>query len=201
METVICKKKGGDTCYAAAGQNKYNAIFDTGPSNIVHPSDLATMLVALGATVTIAGAKGARTIAMEDFFITPNDNVRKENQLKDGEIVTEVQVPSATGKSTYVKFKERESLDFAMAAVAAVVELGADKTVKSARLVLGGVASIPWRVPDTEKFLVGKPLNDQTLAQAATIALEGATPLEHNGYKVPLAQALVKRALARVGTA
>jgi len=198
MDNVKCKKKGGTTCYAAAGENKYNAIFPTGPSNIVHPSDLATMLVALGASVTILGAGGPRTVPLEEFFITPEQDVRRENVLKEGEIVTEIQVPAPSGKSTYLKFKERESLDFAMAAVAAAVELNADKTVKSVRLVLGGVASVPWRVADTEKFLTGKPLTDANLAQAATMALDGAQPLEKNGYKVPLAQALVRRALSKL---
>src|SRR3954471_10414024 len=168
LENVVCRKKGGNTCYAIEGQNKYNAIFDTGPSNIVHPSDLGTMLVALGASVTIAGAAGNRTVKLEDFFAPPSVNVRKENVLADGEIVTEVLVPAQTGKSAYMKFKERESLDFAIAAAAVVVELAADKTVKSARVVLGGVASTPWRVEDAEKFLVGKPLNEANMTQAAT---------------------------------
>jgi xanthine dehydrogenase YagS FAD-binding subunit len=195
LENVICRKKGGDTCYAATGQNKYNAIFPTGPSNIVHPSDLATMLLALGASVAIVGPDGSKTIALSDFFITPDKDVRKENILKDGEIVTEIQVPAPMGKSTYLKFKERESLDFAMSAVAAVVELGPDKTVKQARVVLGGVASIPWRVPTAEAVLVGKPFNAGNINQAALTALDGAQPLEHNAYKVPLTQALVRRAL------
>ncbi len=198
LETVKCRKKGGDTCYAASGQNKYNAIFDTGPSKIVHPSDLAPMLIALGATMTITGASGPRTIAVEDFFVTPEQNVRKENILQDGEIVSEIQVPAPTGKSTYLKFKERESLDFAMASVAAVLDLGPDKTIRSAKVVLGGVAGIPWHVPEVEKYLVGKKISDATLAQAATIALDGAAPLEHNAYKVPLTQTLVRRALAKL---
>ena len=193
-----CRKKGGDTCYAAAGQNKYNAIFPTGPSNIVHPSDLATMLVALGATVTIVGEKGARALSLEEFFVTPEQNVRKENILADGEIISEVQVPAPTGRSTYLKFKERESLDFAMSAVGAVVALGPTRNVQSVRLVLGGVASIPWRVEETEKFLVGKPLSAENIDKAATMALDGAQPLEHNGYKVPLTQALVRRALSKL---
>jgi len=123
--------------------------------------------------------------------------VRRENVLKDGEIVTEVVVPAQTGKSAYMKFKERESLDFAMAAAAVVVELAADKTVKSARVVLGGVASVPWRVEKVETYLVGKALNEATMTQAATLALDGATPMSGNAYKVPLAQAMVRRALAK----
>jgi len=197
LENVKCKKKGGDTCYAAIGENKYNAIFPTGPSNIVHPSDLATMLVALGATATIIGAEGKRTVELEKFFITPEENVRKENALKDGEVLAEVQIPAPVGKSTYLKFKERESIDFAIAAVAAVADV-VGGNVRSARLVLGGVASVPWRVEDVEKWLVGKPLNAANIEQAATAALEGAQPLAQNGYKVPLTQTLVKRALAKL---
>ena len=156
------------------------------------------MLVALGAQVTIVGPGGPRTIWLEDFFITPETNVRRENQLKDGEIVSQILIPAPTGKSHYIKFKERESLDFAMSAVGAVIELNADKTVKTARVVLGGVASIPWRVPDVEKFLTGKALSDDNIAKAADMALDGAAPLEHNGYKVPLTQALVRRTLAKL---
>jgi xanthine dehydrogenase YagS FAD-binding subunit len=198
LESAKCRKKGGDVCYASLGENKFNAIFPTGPSNIVHPSDLATMLVALGATLTIAGPGAPRTLAVEDFFVTPDDNIRRENVLKDGEIVTEIQIPAPLGRSTYIKFRERESVDFAMAAVAAVVQLGAGGTVQNARLVLGGVASIPWRVPKVEAYLKGKTLSDATLEAAATQALEGAQPLSQNGYKVPLAQALVKRALTKL---
>jgi len=198
LENAKCRKKGGNVCYAAAGQNKYNAIFPTGPSNIVHPSDLATMLVALGATITIAGPTPTRTQPLEEFFVTPEQNVRAENILKPGEIVTEVTIPTAVGRSTYLKFKERESLDFAMSAVAAVIEKAADGTVKTARIVLGGVASIPWRVEETEKFLTGKPLTQENIDKAATMALDGAAPLEMNAYKVPLTQALVRRALAKL---
>jgi xanthine dehydrogenase YagS FAD-binding subunit len=198
LEEVICRKKGGTTCYAATGQNKYNAIFDTGPSNIVHPSDLATMLTALNATLTITGPTGPRTIPISEFFVTPDKDVRRENILKDGEIVTEIQVPATTAKSAYLKFKERESLDFAIAACAAVVDFNPDKTVKTAKLVLGGVASVPWNSPAAAQYLVGKQINEQTVNEAAKMALADATPLEHNGYKVPLAQTMIRRALAKV---
>lgn len=198
LESVQCIKKGGPVCYAAGGQNKYNAIFNTGPSKIVHPSDLAPMLIALGATVTIFGTEGARTIPMDTFFTTPNQDVRKENILKDGEIVTEVQVPATTARSTYLKFKERESYDFALSAVAAVVEFALDKTVRNARLVLGGVASIPWHVPAAEKSLIGKTITEDNAAAAATLALANAKPLEFNAYKVPLTETLIRRALLKL---
>ena len=202
LEEVVCLKKGGTECYAATGENKYHAIFGGGPSYIVHPSDLAPMLVALGASVSVVGADGQRTIGLDKFFTLPADgNLRRENVLKNEDIITDVQVPASkfAAHSTYLKFKERDSMDFAISAVAAAVTLGANKTVSEARIVLGGVAPIPWRVPKAEAALVGKAMNNDVLANVAKVALEGAEPLAKNAYKIPLTQTLVRRALARVG--
>jgi xanthine dehydrogenase YagS FAD-binding subunit len=200
LEHVVCLKKGGDTCYSAAGENKFNAIFGEGPSYIVHPSDLAPMLVALGATITIYGPKGERTIPLEKFFTLPSQgDVRRENVLAPDEIVTRVDVPaSAVAKrSTYLKFKERPSLDFAMSSVAAALDLGPDKRIREARLVLGAVAPIPWRVAKAEESLKGQAANEAAFTKAAEIALDGAAPLAQNEYKVPLTKTLVRRALAQ----
>jgi|SRR5579859_2995638 len=200
LENYQCRKKGGSECFAKGAENKYNAIFGGGKSNYVHPSDLAPMLVALEATATISGPDGARTVPLADFFILPSIDVRRENILKDGEIVTQIQVPVSTvaSRSTYLKFRERDSLDFAIASVAAAVEFGADKTVKRARLVLGGVGTIPWHVPAAEDFLTGKQLSETVVAQAGQIALQGAKPMEQNQYKIPLTQTLVRRALLKL---
>jgi xanthine dehydrogenase YagS FAD-binding subunit len=203
LEEVVCLKKGGSECYAAKGENKYNAIIGGGPSYIVHPSDLAPMLVALGGRVTVAGAAGRRVIPLDKFFTLPSEgNIRRENVLKNEEIITEIFVPASplATRSTYLKFKERESLDFALASVAAAVQLAANRTVRDARIVLGGVAPIPWRVPAAEKFLVGKNLSPDVLAEAGKIALAEAKPLEKNAYKVPLAQTLVRRALIKAAS-
>ena len=200
LEEVICLKKGGTECYAASGENKYNAIFGGGPSFIVHPSDLAPMLLALGASVTVVGAAGRRVIPLDKFFTLPSEgDVRRENVLKNEEIITEITVPMSpvAAHSTYLKFKERESLDFALASAAVAVQLGANRTVRDARIVLGGVAPIPWRVPAAEKFVTGKTLTPDVLAETAKIALANAQPLEKNAYKVPLTQTLVRRALAK----
>lgn len=202
LEEVVCLKKGGTECYAASGENKYNAIIGGGPSYIVHPSDLAPMLLALGAHVTVSGAAGRRVIPLDKFFTLPaQGNIRRENVLQNDDLITEIFVPaSALAKqSTYLKFKERESLDFALASVAAAVQLAPDRSVRDARIVLGGVAPIPWRVPEAEKFLAGKRLNANVLAEAGKIALREAIPLAKNAYKVPLAQTLVRRALAKAG--
>ena len=202
LEEVICLKKGGSECYAATGENKYHAIFGGGPSYIVHPSDLAPMLVALGASVSVAGPAGKRTIQLEKFFTLPAEgNLRRENVLKNDEIITEIHVPASkfAAHSTYLKFRERESMDFAISAVAAAVAMGPNKTITEARLVLGAVAPIPWRVPKAESALIGKTLNSEVLMAAAKIALAGAEPLEKNAYKIPLTQTLVRRALAKAG--
>jgi len=202
LEDAVCLKKGGSECFAATGENKYHAILGGGPSYIVHPSDLAPMLMAFGASVSVVGSDGKRTIQIEKFFTLPNEgNVRRENVLKNDEIITEIQVSASkfASHSTYLKFKERDSLDFALASVAAAVTLGPNKTVTEARLVLGGVAPIPWRVPRAEAVLIGKTMNRDVLLSVAEIALDGAKPLEKNAYKVPLTQTLVRRALAKAG--
>ena len=203
LEEVVCLKKGGSQCYAATGENKYNAIIAGGPSYIVHPSDLAPVLVALGASVSVTGAEGKRVIPLDKFFTLPSEgSIRRENVLKNDEILTQIMVPASplASRSTYLKFKERESLDFAIAAVAAAVQLQ-NKNVKDARIVLGGVAPIPWRVPAAEKFLIGKALSPDVMSETARLALADAKPLEKNEYKVPLTQTLVRRALTKLGNA
>jgi xanthine dehydrogenase YagS FAD-binding subunit len=200
LEEAVCLKKGGSECFAATGENKYNAILGGGPSYIVHPSDLAPMLLALGASVSVVGAAGKRIIPLDKFFTLPAEgNLRRENVLQNDDLITEIHVPASkfAAHSTYLKFKERDSLDFAMASVAAALTLGANNTVTEARLVLGGVAPIPWRVPRAEVALIGKTMSDEVLLNIAKIALEGAKPLEKNAYKIPLTQTLVRRALAR----
>ena len=199
LEHVVCIKKGGAECYAQSGENKYNAILGGGPSYIVHPSDVAPMLVALDGSVTIVGPAGSREMPLGKFFTLPRVNVRRENVLANDEIITHVTVPGSpfAAKSTYLKFRERDSLDFAMSACAAAVELDG-QNVKQARIVLGGVAPIPWRVPKAEALMAGKPFSPELAAQVAQAALQGAKPLEKNGYKIPLTQTLVRRALAKV---
>jgi xanthine dehydrogenase YagS FAD-binding subunit len=202
LEEAVCLKKGGSECFAATGENKYNAILGGGPSYIVHPSDLAPMLLALGSSVTVIGPAGKRMVFLDKFFTLPAvGNLRRENVLENDELITEIHVPASkfASHSTYLKFKERDSLDFAIASVAAAVTLGTNKSVTEARLVLGGVAPIPWRVPKAEAALIGKTLSGDVLLTVARLALEGAKPLEKNAYKIPLTQTLVRRALAKAG--
>ena len=197
-EDIVCLKKGGAICYAVAGENKYNAILGGGPSYIVHPSDTATALTALSASVTIAGPKGTRTVPIEKFFVLPKENARRENVLLPNEILVSVTVPMSAmaARSVYLKFREKSSMDWAMSACAVALSVSGGK-VKEARIVLGGVAPIPWRVPNAEKLLLGKAPDDATLHAVADAALAGAVKLTQNAYKVPLTKTLVRRAHRR----
>lgn len=195
-EEVICLKKGGDTCYAIAGENQYHAILGGGPSWIVHPSDCAPALIALGASVEIAGPKGTRTVPLEKFFTLPTQNVLTENILEENEIVTRIHVPPpvAGTKSHYMKVRHKESFDWALAG-AAVVLVMSGKTVKDARVVLSGVAPIPWRSKEAEAALKGKTLTAALADRAGAAAVAKARPLGQNAYKIPLTRNTVRLAV------
>ncbi len=191
-----CFKHGGTVCFSATGENDYHAILEGGPSFIVHPSDTAPALVALGATVRIATRGRERTVPISQFFVTPRQDPRRENILLPDEIVTAIEVPNAPAGSAAVYIKEmvREVWDFALCSVAAMVTVR-NGVVQEARIVLGGVAPIPYRALKAEAAITGRPLDDASASAAGAAAVDGARPLAKNGYKVPLTQAVVKRAL------
>jgi xanthine dehydrogenase YagS FAD-binding subunit len=199
---VDCLKKGGLKCYAADGLNRYHAILGGGPSYIVHPSNLAPALIAFGAKVSIFDSKGIHEFELENFFVLPRTDVLRENILGPGEIITEIIVPAPLGNtsSVYLEAREKQSFDWPLASVAAVLATDGDR-VRQARIVMGAVAPIPWRVPEAEKVLTGAKLDSAVAARAADIALHGAKPLGDNGYKVPIAKTLVRRAILHAGGA
>jgi xanthine dehydrogenase YagS FAD-binding subunit len=190
-----CYKHGGNTCFSVLGENDFNAILDGGPSFIVHPSDTAPALVALGATVRITGARD-RAVAIDKFFVSPKQDPSRENVLLPNEILADIEVPNAPAgsKAIYVKEMVREIWDFALCSVAAMVTFQ-NGVVADARIVLGGVAPVPYRALKAEAAIIGKPLDEASAAAAGVAATDGARPLAKNGYKVPLTQAVVKRAL------
>jgi xanthine dehydrogenase YagS FAD-binding subunit len=191
-----CLRKGGQICYSVAGDSRYHAIFGGGPSFIVHPSDLAPVLVALDAQIKIVNAAGERIIPLEKFFVLPQVDFKHENILKPGDIVTEVFVPypKSGSKGFYHKVRERLAWDHAIVSVATVVQSGGG-VARDARVVLGGVAPIPWRAPKAEDFLRGQKIDAAAAQKAAEIALEGARPMKDNTYKVGLAKSLIQRGL------
>jgi len=199
-----CYKNGGNTCFSVTGENEFHAIFGGGPSFIVHPSDTAPPLVALDAKFRILGASGERTIAAADFFKLPTENPARENVLANDEVLAEIHLPAAKAgtRSTYHKEMDREAWTHSVVSVAVVMEMDGvpgSNVCKAARVVLGGVAPIPWRVPKVEAMLAGKRITPELAAQAGAAAVEGARPLAKNQYKVPLTQAVVKQTLMTLG--
>jgi xanthine dehydrogenase YagS FAD-binding subunit len=194
-----CYKAGGNTCFSFAGENQFHAIFGGGPSFIVHPSDTAPALVALDAKFRIVGPSGERTLAAADFFALPAKNPARENVLADDEVLASVQLPAARPgtRSTYHKILDREAWTHAVVSAAIVLEMDKD-VCRSARVVLGGVAPIPWRVPEAESLLVGQRVTPELAAKAGAAAVAGAKPLAKNAYKVPLTKAVVRRTVGEL---
>jgi xanthine dehydrogenase YagS FAD-binding subunit len=194
-----CYKNGGSTCFSFGGENQFHAIFGGGPSYIVHPSDTAVALLALEAKFRIIGPSGERVLAAAEFFALPQSNPARENVLTNDEALVEIQLPVARAgmRSMYHKIMDREAWTHAVVSAAIVLEM--DKQVcRSARVVLGGVAPIPWRLPLVERMLVGERITEALAAKAAETALEGAKPLAKNAYKVPLTKGVVRRTLLEV---
>ena len=193
---MACRKKGGSQCFAANGKNKYHAIFGGGVCHIVYPSDLAPMLIALDAQVTISSPRGERSMPLAEFYAMPAKNVRRENILSPDELVREVKIPLAKKgtRSAYVKLKERETWDFALVSAAARGTVSGGGLGEVA-IVLGGVAPVPWRLGKTEAAVKGKKLSEALIKEALPADLQEARPLEENGYKIELVEAAVSRAL------
>jgi xanthine dehydrogenase YagS FAD-binding subunit len=197
-----CFKNGGTKCFSVAGENQFHAIFGGGPSFIVHPSDTAPALVALDAKFRVAGPSRERTIPAAEFFALPKVNAAKENVLAKDEVLASVHLPRATKgtRSSYHKVLDREAWTHAVVSVAAVLEMDG-QVCKRARIVLGGVAPIPWRLEKVEAMLEGQRITPELAAQAGEGAVVGANPLAKNGYKVPLTKAVVRRTLAGLAQA
>jgi len=195
-EEFDCIRKGGNICYAIGGENKYHCVVGGGPCYIVHPSDIAVALVALNAEFTITNGKDIKIVPADKFFVLPDQNSLQENILKPGEILTEIFIPElpASAGSSYIKFTERNVWDFAIVSVAAVVNKSGNK-INSGKIVLGGVAPIPWIDEDLNSMLSGMELSDSSIEDVAANMLMDAEPMEKNDYKIPLARNLVKKVL------
>jgi xanthine dehydrogenase YagS FAD-binding subunit len=194
-----CLRKGGDQCYAVGGENPYHCILGGENCFIVHPSDTAPALIALRASVTIAGPKGRRTVAVENFHIPPSQDYTRETVLEPAEIVTEIVLPpTAEGlQSSYRKVRARRAWDFALAGVALAMVFSGDRTA-DCRVVLSGAAPVPWRSAAAEKVVTGKRLNRDRAAKAAQAAVKDAELMEQNAYKIPLFRGLIEQQLLAI---
>ena len=191
-----CLRKGGGDCYAQGGENQYHAIFGADICAMVCPSDMASALTALNARIEIATPKGNRLVPIEQFYMRPKTNVLRETVLGSSEMVLAVEIPGPPEGfiGTYVKLKERQAFDFATAAVAVGLTLQSN-LVSNSRIILGGVASFPFRAANAEAALKGKKIQD-AIGAASKAATDGAKPLSNNVYKVKAARGLIEQALA-----
>ncbi len=194
-----CLRKGGNTCFAKNGENEYHAVINNGTCASVYASSVATALMAYDAIIEIAGENGQKKeVPIEEFFVTPYQDVRKENILKGGEIITAVMLPSVNDKikSHYIKQGARQSYDWALADVAVVAEVSGKKC-KDAKVVLGAASPVPMRSKEAESILMRDGINESSAKLAAEAAMEKATPLEKNGYKVAIFKAILQRAIMK----
>jgi xanthine dehydrogenase YagS FAD-binding subunit len=191
-----CLRKGGRKCFAVSGEHRdYHAILGRGTCAMAHPSDTAPVLVALRAEAVIVGPAGDTTIPLTELFSGPDAS--RETVLLPDQLLKEIRVPlpGRAGRQVFLKHRVRHSADFALASVAAAVEMS-DGLIRTARVVLGGVAPIPLLAGGVEEVLRGSRPDEKLLDEAADVAVQRARPLPHNRYKVDLLRALIRRALA-----
>jgi xanthine dehydrogenase YagS FAD-binding subunit len=201
VSTPCNKRQPGTGCPAIDSWNRGFAILGTSSSCVAtHPSDLAVALVALDASIRLQSGNNERFVKLDDFYLLPGDSPEKENQLRPGELITEIRVPLLpwARRSLYLKIRDRESYEFALSSVALALDADAN-TIRDARLAVGGVGTKPWNLPNVRPELIGKPLNQRTFEAAAKLATEGARPLRHNVFKVELVQRTLVRALMDLG--
>jgi xanthine dehydrogenase YagS FAD-binding subunit len=192
----LCQKP---RCFAVEGENAYHCILGGENCFIVHPSDSAPALVALQASVTIAGPNGRRSVLVENFHMSPSEDCMRETVLEPAEIVTEIVLPPpAEGlRSSYRKVRARRAWDFALAGVALAIAFSGDQAV-DCRMVLSGAAPVPWRSAEAENVIKGRQLDRDRATRAAAMALKNAEPMGQNEYKIPLFRGLIEQQLMAI---
>lgn len=193
-----CYRAGGNTCYAdtPTAINREHAIFDANRCVAVNPSDTAPALIALDAKMVIRSAKGERVLEAEDFFVGPAIDITRMTVLRPGDLLTAIRIPAtwAGAQFYFEKVRERQVWDFPIVNVAAALRVSGGK-IDSSRIVVNAVSSRPMRVHAAEAAIAGKAQNEETAKMAGELAIQGAEPLAHNEYKIPLMRNLVKRAI------
>lgn len=195
---AACNKRNpGSGCAALAGVNRMHAVLGGSEHCIAtYPGDFGQALIALDAAVDLIGADGARTIPFAKLHRQPGDTPDQETTLRPGELIVSFTVPAApwVRRSLYLKVRDRQSYEFALASAAVALDLEND-AVREARIALGGVATVPWRAADAEAALRGKSIDDQSLAAAADAAFAGAQGHGRNDFKIELGKRTLRRAL------
>ena len=195
---VSCYRAGGITCYADTpeGQNREHCLWGGTRCVAVSPSDMGTASVTLDAKMVIRGPSGDRIVPAEKFFVGPSNDIRRMTVLRPGELLVAVRYPKswAGAKFYYEKITDRNTWDFALVSVAAAMILDGTK-IKSIRMACGAVECVPRRLVDVEKFVTGSEKNEEVAALAGKLAMDGATTLNFNQFKVPLMENLVRRAI------
>lgn len=197
IATPCNKRDPGTGCSAINGYNRIHAILGTDPSCIAtHPSDMCVALAALEAVVRVTGKNGERTIPFSDFHRLPGNTPHLDTNLQPDELITGIDLPAKgfADHNVYLKIRDRNSYAFALVSVAAALEMDGE-IISEARLALGGVAHKPWRVPEVEDFLKGKPADTASFEEAAEKMIQGAVGFTHNAFKIELAQRAIVRAL------
>lgn len=193
-----CYRAGGNICYADSprGMNREHCLFGASRCVAVSPSDAATALVALEATMVAQSLDGERQISADRFFVGPDTHITRMTSLESGEILTAVRIPAKwAGKHFYFeKVADRNAWDFALVSIAAAMSLDGG-VVSEARIVCGGVACAPYRLREVERAATGKPLSEENAGELAALATRGARPLNYNHFKLPLMENLVRRAM------
>lgn len=191
------RRNPGSGCPAISGANRMHAVLGTSENCVAtHASDVAVALVALDAEIRLVSAAGSRTVKLAGFYRPPGDSPEVENDLRPGELITEVRVPRLdwAWRSTYVKVRDRQSYEFALCSAAVALDV-ADSRIIDARVAVGGVATVPWRLAAVEAALRGAPLTLASFEDAVAVAADGARPLSANGFKVALLKRTIVRAL------
>jgi xanthine dehydrogenase YagS FAD-binding subunit len=194
------RRTPGAGCAAIEGRNRTHAILGTSAACVaVHPSDLAVALTALDASVITRDRDGEQSIAIADFFRQPGDTPNQEHNLAPGALITAIEIPiqSVSRRSGYLKVRDRASYEFALTSAAVALDISGG-IVRAGRIAVGGVGTVPWRLPAVEDRLLGRPPSSRLWANAAQVAADGAKPLSENGFKVELVQRTVRRQLATV---
>jgi xanthine dehydrogenase YagS FAD-binding subunit len=193
-----CYRAGGNICYAdtPTAINREHALFDANRCVAVNPSDTAPALIALDAKMVIRSLDGERVVDAENYFIGPSIDIMRMTVLRPGELLTAIRVPAtwAGAEFYFEKVRERQVWDFPLVNVAATLKV-ANGTIEGSRIVVNAVAARPMRLTSVEDAVAGKPRNEETATMAGELAVQGARPLAHNGYKIPLMRNLVKRAI------